>query len=79
MITETHTETAAAAPTASLGQYQAVRAGILQPRVSVIIPALNEARNLPHVFAALPERLHEVILVGRRDGPGWPASGSPKH
>lgn len=35
----------------------------LWPRVSVVIPALNEARNLPHVFADLPADLHEVILV----------------
>jgi glycosyltransferase involved in cell wall biosynthesis len=33
------------------------------PRVSVVIPALNEARNLPHVFAQLPPNVHEVILV----------------
>jgi glycosyltransferase involved in cell wall biosynthesis len=34
-----------------------------QPRVSVVIPTLNEARNLPHVFALLPADLHEVVLV----------------
>ena len=33
------------------------------PRVSVVIPALNEARNLPHVLARLPVDVHEVILV----------------
>jgi glycosyltransferase involved in cell wall biosynthesis len=33
------------------------------PTVSVVIPAKNEARNLPHVLAALPEGLYEVILV----------------
>jgi glycosyltransferase involved in cell wall biosynthesis len=33
------------------------------PRVSVVIPARNEARNLPHVLGALPAGLHEVILV----------------
>lgn len=33
------------------------------PKVSVIIPALNEARNLPHVFSKLPPSLHEVIIV----------------
>jgi glycosyltransferase involved in cell wall biosynthesis len=33
------------------------------PTVSVVIPTLNEARNLPHVFARLPEGLHEVIVV----------------
>jgi glycosyltransferase involved in cell wall biosynthesis len=32
-------------------------------RVSVVIPALNEARNLPHVFARLPADVHEVIVV----------------
>jgi glycosyltransferase involved in cell wall biosynthesis len=33
------------------------------PDVSVVIPALNEEKNLPHVFAALPAGLHEVVLV----------------
>jgi glycosyltransferase involved in cell wall biosynthesis len=33
------------------------------PRVSVVVPTLNEAANLPHVFAQLPEDLHEVIVV----------------
>jgi glycosyltransferase involved in cell wall biosynthesis len=33
------------------------------PRVSVVIPTLNEARNLPYVFARLPEGLHEVVVV----------------
>jgi glycosyltransferase involved in cell wall biosynthesis len=32
-------------------------------RVSIIIPARNEACNLPHVLEALPLGLHEVILV----------------
>ena len=33
------------------------------PRVSVIIPTLNEARNLPHVFGALPSGIYEIIVV----------------
>jgi glycosyltransferase involved in cell wall biosynthesis len=33
------------------------------PAVSVVIPTLNEAENLPHVFGSLPPGLHEVILV----------------
>jgi glycosyltransferase involved in cell wall biosynthesis len=33
------------------------------PSVSVVIPTLNEARNLPHVFARLPSGIHEVIVV----------------
>ncbi len=36
---------------------------VLWPRVSVVIPAMNEARNLPYVFAHMPRSVHEVILV----------------
>jgi len=39
-------------------------------RVSVVIPTLNEAANLPHVFSRLPEHLHEVILVDGRSTDG---------
>jgi len=40
--------------------------------VSVVIPALNEARNLEHVFAALPAGLHEVIVVDGHSTDGTP-------
>lgn len=33
------------------------------PKVSVVIPALNEAGNLPHVLPRIPQWVHEVILV----------------
>ena len=33
------------------------------PRVSVILPTRNEARNLPYVFSRLPAAVHEVIVV----------------
>jgi glycosyltransferase involved in cell wall biosynthesis len=33
------------------------------PTVSIVIPALNEEQNLPHVFAALPADVSEVIVV----------------
>jgi glycosyltransferase involved in cell wall biosynthesis len=33
------------------------------PRVSVVIPAMNEAENLPYAFSRLPDGLYEVILV----------------
>src|SRR5919205_1270645 len=49
---------------------RAVRATkIKSPSVSVVIPALNEERNLPHVFARLPRDVAQVILVdgGSRD------------
>jgi glycosyltransferase involved in cell wall biosynthesis len=39
------------------------RNGKSSPTVSVVIPALNEERNLPHVFAKLPADITEVILV----------------
>ena len=37
--------------------------GRTSPTVSVVIPTLNEERNLPHVFAKLPDGITEVILV----------------
>ena len=45
---------------------------VSQQRVSVVIPTLNEARNLEHVFAALPTGLHEVILVDGHSTDGTP-------
>src|SRR3954453_19771807 len=35
----------------------------MSPSVSVVIPTLNEERNLPHVFAKLPAGITEVIVV----------------
>ena len=32
-------------------------------KVSVVVPAMNEARNIGHVLSRLPDDLHEVILV----------------
>ena len=34
-----------------------------EPTVSIVIPAKNEALNLPHVFATLDTERYEVILV----------------
>lgn len=44
----------------------APRRGRRQPRVSVIVPTLNEAENLPWVFANLPEIVDEVVVVDGR-------------
>lgn len=33
------------------------------PTVSVVIPAMNEAQNLPHVLPLIPAWVHEIILV----------------
>lgn len=34
-----------------------------QPKVSVVIPALNEERNLPHVAARMPDDIAETVFV----------------
>lgn len=36
------------------------------PKVSVVIPTLNEARNLPSVLPRIPDWVHEVIIVDGR-------------
>jgi len=33
------------------------------PSITVVIPTLNEAANLPHVFARMPDGIDEVIVV----------------
>jgi glycosyltransferase involved in cell wall biosynthesis len=37
--------------------------GVPAYRVSVVIPTLNEARNIPYVLARLPPDIYEVIVV----------------
>ncbi len=56
-------------------QVDEARAGSLtplavDPRVSVIVPTLNEVDNLPHVLPQIPEWVYEVVLVdgGSTDG-----------
>jgi glycosyltransferase involved in cell wall biosynthesis len=39
---------------------------LVLPSVSIVIPALNEERNIPHVFGRIPEGVHQVILVDGR-------------
>jgi glycosyltransferase involved in cell wall biosynthesis len=36
---------------------------LTEVRVSVVIPTLNEAENLPHVLARLPDGIHELIVI----------------
>ncbi len=40
--------------------------------VSVVVPALNEADNLPYVLPRIPEWVHEVILVDGHSTDGTP-------
>ncbi|MBO0882433.1 MAG: glycosyltransferase family 2 protein [Mycobacterium sp.] len=52
---------------AGLSSYQSLADVLaLSTTVSVVIPTLNEARNLPHVFAALPSWIDEVVIVDGR-------------
>lgn len=37
--------------------------GLPRPTITLVIPAMNEAPNIPHVFAAIPSVVDEVILV----------------
>lgn len=44
--------------------YRPISAALaIAPTVSVIIPARNEAANLPHVFSTLPHWVDEIILI----------------
>ncbi|MFC8828554.1 glycosyltransferase family 2 protein [Streptomyces sp. NPDC057137] len=46
------------------GRYRPVSSYLaIAPPVSVVIPAMNEAENLPYVFKTLPDWIHEVVLV----------------
>ncbi|RLU92096.1 glycosyl transferase [Streptomyces griseocarneus] len=48
----------------AVGHYRPVTSHFaIAPPVSVVIPAMNEAENLPYVFKTLPEWIHEVVLV----------------
>ncbi len=44
-------------------EFESWEADFRRPTVSVVIPTLNEARNLEHVFARIPVDVLEVILV----------------
>ncbi|MEV7126993.1 glycosyltransferase family 2 protein [Streptomyces sp. NPDC093260] len=45
-------------------QYRPISSHLaITPPVSVVIPAMNEAENLPYVFRTLPDWIHEVVLV----------------
>ncbi|MET7653705.1 MULTISPECIES: glycosyltransferase family 2 protein [unclassified Streptomyces] len=48
----------------TVGTYRPITSHLaITPPVSVVIPAMNEAENLPYVFKTLPDWIHEVVLV----------------
>ncbi|MBT2264701.1 glycosyltransferase family 2 protein [Rhodococcus erythropolis] len=40
-----------------------MRSESMRPRVTVIVPAMNEAKNLPHVAAQMPKGIDEIVFV----------------
>lgn len=42
------------------------------PTVSVVVPAMNEAENLPHVLPLIPDWVDEVLLVDGNSTDGTP-------
>jgi glycosyltransferase involved in cell wall biosynthesis len=46
-----------------VGIWDGVPHDLERPRVSVVIPALNEAKNLPHVAARMPSDIDEIVFV----------------
>lgn len=63
-----------------LARQSSPRLAAQMPRISVVIPTLNEADNIPHVLDDVPGWVHEVIIVDGHsvdDTPGvarrlWP-------
>jgi glycosyltransferase involved in cell wall biosynthesis len=56
-------DTAESAQTTHIGKRSGRATAFRRPTVSVVIPTLNEARNLEHVLPRRPADVHEVILV----------------
>ena len=54
---------AAASRAASPAEGQFRHHSTVTPTVSVVIPALNEAANLPFVLERIPRWVHEVVVV----------------
>ena len=47
--------------------FREISAGLaIAPSVTVVLPVMNEAANLPHVFDSLPDWIDEVVLVDGR-------------
>src|ERR687894_1477415 len=69
-MTQQHTRTDLQASTTVAAKLLPEQSSHPAPRVSVVIPTYNEAKNLPHVMSRLPADLHEVIVVDGRSVDG---------
>lgn len=50
----------------------AERRAVTGPRVSIVIPARDEAANLPEVLGSIPEDIFEIVLVDGASTDGTP-------
>jgi glycosyltransferase involved in cell wall biosynthesis len=55
-------------PAAQRRSYRRIslRSDLILPKVSVVIPTLNESKNLPWLMPRIPSWVHEVIIVDGR-------------
>ena len=65
-MSSTTTPASTTTNTASANTASATATALRAPRVSIVVPTFNEAKNLPHVFAHIPADVHEVIVVDGR-------------
>jgi glycosyltransferase involved in cell wall biosynthesis len=52
-----------AVPDHEYGDFSSQSTGASQPRISIVMPTKNEAKNLPHVFELIPDDIHEIVVV----------------
>lgn len=71
-VPTTESALAANGRAALLAERVRINPQIVHPTVSIVIPAKNEARNLPYVLPHLPTWVHEVILVDGNSNDGTP-------
>jgi glycosyltransferase involved in cell wall biosynthesis len=57
-------------PPAGVAERRMAGRGIRLPRVSFVIPTLNEAKNLRSLLPRIPDWVHEVIIVDGRSTDG---------
>lgn len=63
MSTDRPVISSAVAATSRTANRERFLVGLEKPRITLLIPARNEARNLPWVLERVPAGLHEVILI----------------
>jgi glycosyltransferase involved in cell wall biosynthesis len=55
-------------PDTRLADLAEFEADLRQPTISVVVPTLNEAMNLEHLFERMPRNIYEIVLVDGHSG-----------